>query len=113
MDIRVTRIKLSDGSYECLVSNLPMPEFTSDDLKDIYHARWNIETSFRYLKYAVGMTSFHAKKVEFVKQEIFAKLTLYNFSAFITNHASASMNKRKNNKHDYKINFSMATKNMS
>ncbi len=110
MDIRVTRIKLSDGSYECLVSNLPMPEFTSADLKDIYHARWNIETSFRYLKYAVGMTSFHAKKVEFVKQEIFAKLTLYNFSAFITNHASASKNKRKNNKHDYKINFSMATK---
>ena len=110
MNIRVTRIKLSDGSYECLVSNLPMSEFTSDDLKDIYHARWNIETSFRYLKYAVGMTSFHAKKVEFVKQEIFAKLTLYNFSAFISNQASASKNKKKRNKHDYKINFSMAAK---
>ena len=42
MSIRVTRIKLSDGSYECLVSNLPMAEFTSGDLKDIYHARWGI-----------------------------------------------------------------------
>lgn len=110
LNIRVTRIKLSDGSYECLISNLPMAEFTSEDLKDIYHARWNIETSFRYLKYAVGMTHFHSRKVAFVKQEILAKLILYNFSAFITNHASASKNKKKSNKHDYKINFSMATK---
>lgn len=110
LNIRVTRIKLSDDSYECLVSNLPMSEFTSEDLKDVYHARWNIENSFRYLKYAVGMTHFHAKKVEFVKQEIFAKLTLYNFSAFITNQASASKNRKKKNKHDYKINFSMAAK---
>ena len=45
-----------------------------------------------------------------IKQEIFAKLTLYNFSAFITNQASASKNKKKRNKHDYKINFSMAAK---
>ena len=110
MNIRVTRIKLSDGSYECLVSNLPMSEFTAEELKDIYHARWKIETSFRYLKYAVGMTNFHSRKLEFVKQEIFAKLTLYNFSAFITNQASASKCKKKGNKHNYKINFSMAAK---
>ena len=71
---------------------------------------WNIETSFRYLKYAVGMTHFHSRKVAFVKQEILAKLILYNFSAFIANHVSASKNKKKSNKHDYKINFSMATK---
>ena len=110
LNIRVTRIKLSDGSYECLVSNLPMSEFTAKDLKDLYHARWNIETSFRYLKYAVGMTNFHSRKVGFVKQEIFAKLTLFNFSAFITNHASVTKNSKKSKKHDYKINFSMAAK---
>ena len=37
--------------------------------------------------------------------KVIAKLTLYNFSAFINNHTSASKNKKKDNKHSYKINF--------
>lgn len=56
------------------------------------------------------MTNFHSRKVGFVKQEIFAKLTLFNFSAFITNHASVTKNSKKSKKYDYKINFSMAAK---
>ena len=46
--------------------------------------RWGIETSFRELKYTVGLQHFHAKKVEFVHQEIFARLTMYNFYELIT-----------------------------
>lgn len=53
-------------------------------LKELYHLRWGIETSFRELKYAMGLTSFHAKKVDYIKQEIFARLTLYNYCELIT-----------------------------
>lgn len=53
-------------------------------LKELYHLRWGIETSFRELKYAIGLTSFHAKKVDYIKQEIFARLTLYNYCELIT-----------------------------
>ena len=38
--------------------------------------RWGIETSFRELKYAIGLTSFHARKPDFIKQEIYARLLL-------------------------------------
>ena len=36
--------------------------------------RWGIETAFRELKYAIGLTCFHAKNPEYIKQEIYAKL---------------------------------------
>jgi len=72
--------------------------------------RWDLESAFRQLKYAVGMMNFHAKKVEYVKQEIFAKLIVYNFSKIIASHASISKNYQKKNKHNYKLNYSMAAK---
>ena len=72
--------------------------------------RWDLESAFRQLKYAVGMQNFHAKKVEFVKQEIFAKLIMYNFSEIIASQASISKNKKRKYKHSYKLNYSMAAK---
>ena len=35
--------------------------------------RWGIETSFRNLKHTLGLLHLHAKKVEFVLQEITSK----------------------------------------
>ena len=55
---------------------------------------WGIEISFRYLKHANGLLYFHSKKTEFLKQEIYANLTLYNFGIFIANEA-AEENKKK------------------
>ena len=46
--------------------------------------RWGIETSFRDLKHTLGLLHLHAKKVEFILQEVFAKLTMYNFCELIT-----------------------------
>ena len=49
--------------------------------------RRGIETSFRNLKHTLGLLHLHAKKVEFVLREIFAKLTMYNFCELITQSA--------------------------
>jgi len=56
------RIKISDDKYETLVTNLRVDEFSADDIKKIYKLRWGIETSFRELKYHIGLTTFHSKK---------------------------------------------------
>ena len=58
--------------------------FPPSELKKLYAMRWGIETSFRELKYTVGLQHFHAKKTEFVHQEIFARLTMYNFYELIS-----------------------------
>ncbi|MGN6713045.1 IS4 family transposase [Anaerocolumna jejuensis] len=83
LPIRIVRFKLSDTSFETIFTNLPRKEFSADVLKELYHLRWGIETSFKELKYNVGLINFHSKKIEFLLQEIYAKLIMYNFSASI------------------------------
>lgn len=67
--------------------------------------RWGIETSFRELKYAVGLTSFHSKKREYITQEIWVRLLLYNFCEVITAHVSVQ---KCTEKHTYQINYTFA-----
>ena len=103
LSFRLVRIKIDNDKYEVLVTNLKPEEFSSSDLKDLYSMRWDIETSFRSLKYTLGLLFFHSKKAEYILQEIFAKLTMYNFTELITSHVVI---KQKGSKLSYKINFS-------
>lgn len=105
MNFRLVRFKVSDNSYELLITNLSKDEFSLDDLKMIYKMRWGIETSFRELKYALGLTNFHSKKVAYIIQEIFSRLTMYNFCEIITTHIVV---KQKDRKHTYQVNFTLA-----
>ena len=57
---RIVRFPIADGSYECVVTNLPRNEFPSQRIRKLYFSRWGIETSFRKLKYTVGLSNFHA-----------------------------------------------------
>ena len=76
----------------------------SNDLHP-YAMRWGIETSFRDLKYSLTLSYFHSKKTENILQEVFARLTMYNFAELITSHVVV---KQKSRKHLYKINFAAA-----
>ena len=80
VNIRIVRIKIGENKYESIITNLDRNEFTFDEIKWLYGIRWGIETSFRELKYAVGLSAFHAKNRNSIKQEIYAKLLFYNFS---------------------------------
>lgn len=102
---RVVRIKLSDTAYETLFTNLDVSTFPADILKHLYHLRWGIETSFRELKHAIGLTAFHSKKVTFNIQEIFARLVMYNFCEMII---TPIILQKMDRKHVYQVNFTMA-----
>lgn len=80
INIRIVRIKIGENNYECIITNLDRNEFSVEEIKQLYGMRWGIETSFRELKYTVGLTAFHAKNRNSIKQEIYAKLIFYNFS---------------------------------
>lgn len=105
LSFRVVRFPLSDSSYECIVTNLPADEFPPLRIKEVYSSRWGIESSFRKLKYTIGLSNFHAYKPEYIKQEIWAKLITYNITQTLINHTVVT---QKNTKYDYKVNFSVA-----
>ena len=105
MCLRVLRFPISETDYGCVLTNLPLEEFSVSELKELYAMRWGIETSFRELNYAVGLVSFHSKKRESILQEIGARLILYNFCEVITAHVTI---KKCTKKHVYQINYTFA-----
>ena len=104
--LRIVRFKLTEETYECVITNLPQKEYPPNVLKELYGRRWGIETSFRELKYAIGLVAFHAKKREYIMQEIWSRLILYNFCEIIT--TSVVVKQKNTRKHDYQLNYTRA-----
>lgn len=105
MSLRALRFEIAPGKYECIVTNLFQNELSAEDIKHIYNLRWGIETSFRELKYTIGLNNFHGKKLDFIMQEIYARMIFYNFCQVIV--ALAAINKGRK-KQLYAVDFSKA-----
>jgi hypothetical protein len=105
ISFRVVRFALPSGAYETVITDLSSADFPPAEIKSLYNMRWGIETSFRALKYTVGLTNFHAKKQESIIQEIFARMIMYNFAEMMTSHVVIS---RMDKRHPYQVNFTVA-----
>ena len=77
---RIVRLLLHDGSTETLITNLDPAQSPPDVLRSLYARRWGIETSFRQLKYTVGMVHLHSKRPELILQEIMSAFIIFNFA---------------------------------
>ncbi len=80
LSFRIVRIETENNDTELLITNLDLKCFPPAALKRLYAMRWGIETSFRSLKYTVGLIHLHAKKPDLVLQEIFASFLIFNFT---------------------------------
>lgn len=109
---RVVKFRINDPAsgkeqWEVLVTNLNRFEFPIERMKEMYHMRWDIETSFRELKYAMGAISFHSKKPDFIRMELFAHCIMFNA---VSRHISLLSVPQTGHKHEYAIDFKMACK---
>lgn len=99
------RIDGKDEQYETIITNLPKDEFTSEDIKELYKLRWDIEVSYRHLKYSVNLNVLHSRRRDFIKQEIFGRMIMFNISMIIIEEAYKLKFKKKDRKYEYKINI--------
>ena len=106
ISFRIVRFLTDAGTYVCVATNLPPDEFPPEEIRKLYRLRWGEESSFRELKYTIGLVNFHSRKKELIFQEIYARLILYNFCELVTQHVAAAASKET--KHDHRINFSAA-----
>ena len=95
----------SDDEWEVLITNLDRNEYPLARMKEIYHLRWGIETSFRELKYDLSGIQFHSKKDQFVYMEIYAHFAMYNA---VSLSIIASSKPYTQGKYQYQIDFKMA-----
>lgn len=103
---RIVRILLDNGAYISIATNLSEEDFPLEEIKKLYRMRWTEETSFRELKYTIGLINWHSSKYDGILQEINARMILYNFCELVTAHVVVKT--RDNTKHTYKINFATA-----
>lgn len=109
MKLRVLRFKITDDTYECLVTNLTENEMAFEEFIDVYHKRWSIETSFKDLKYTVGMLYMHSANQELIRQEIYASLILFNYSKLVILNTPPE---KSGCEYEYKSNFKTAITNI-
>ena len=109
-DYRVVRIKIdgSDEEYESLITNLDRKLFPASKIKELYRMRWDIEVSYRHLKYSVELNALHSKRRDFIRQEIWARLVMFNISMIIIDYVTDHKLSRKERRLEYKVNITMA-----
>lgn len=103
---RINNADTGKEEWEVLLTNLNRFEFPIKRMKEMYIKRWDIETSFRELKYALGGVQFHSKKDDFIKMEIFAHLIMFN--AVSRNIARVKVPQQSGNKYNYAVSFKEA-----
>jgi hypothetical protein len=105
---RVVKFQINDSetgkeTWEVLLTNLNRFEFPIKKMKELYHLRWDIETSFRELKYALGAVQFHSRKDDFVEMELIAHLIMFNVVSRTINAVSVPQSAKK--KYKYVLSF--------
>ncbi len=103
--LRINNAETGREEWEVLLTNLNRFEFPISRMKEMYHKRWDIETSFRELKYALGGINFHSKKDDFIKMELFAHFIMFNT---VSRSIACVSVLQTNHKYPYAIDFKMA-----
>lgn len=105
MRFRICRFLLANGEFETVATSLPT-FVTLEDIKELYHLRWGLETAFRDWKYTMGLVNLHGRSDTFAEQEIYASLTAFNFASRICR--EVVIRQPKDGVYAYKVNFKMA-----
>ncbi|MEI3078473.1 MAG: transposase [Oscillospiraceae bacterium] len=96
---RVVRFRISGGCYETVYTNLDSETFPIGTIKELYHLRWGIETSFRELKYTIAISPARQENGLFTTRG-FCAIDPYNYASLIARKIPVRLEKQ--------INFSVA-----
>lgn len=105
MKFRICRFLLDNGEFETVATSLPR-SFDLATVKELYHLRWGIETSFRDLKYTLGLVNLHGRSDMFAEQEIYANLTAFNYASRVCH--EVVVRQPRDGVYAYRVNFKMA-----
>ena len=107
--IRCIKIEL-ETQTEYLITNLTGEEIAAEKFKDIYSKRWKIETNYNIIKNVLELGNFTGETKTAIEQDFYATIYLNNVANIAINEAQEEYDKKekKETKHKYKINRSVA-----
>jgi hypothetical protein len=106
--LRITKVKLSTGEEEHLISNLDMDDFTTKDIKQLYKLRWEIEKGYEVMKNKLKIEYISGYTKTAIEQDFYSQILLYNITQDIRNRADKTIKKKKRKlKYKYQCNINI------
>lgn len=103
--LRMVKVSLPDERKEVVITNLPTEKFSSQQIAELYHMRWGIETAYETLKDRLQMENFTGTKPPLLLQDIYSTIYVSNLAEDIIRDAEEELNeKEQNQKHKMAIN---------
>lgn len=103
--LRMVKVPLPDGKKEVLITNLPTETFDCQQIGELYHMRWGIETAYETLKDRLQIENFTGTKPILLLQDIFSTIYISNLAEDIIHDVEAELDeKEKHRKHKMMIN---------
>jgi hypothetical protein len=98
--VRMVKVLLNTGETEVLITSLyDSTEYTKEDLKEVYHLRWGVETGYGHLKEGLQLGQFSGIRSVCIEQDFAATLCLFNLQSLTEKpaelHARAVSQRRK------------------
>jgi Transposase DDE domain len=100
--VRLIKIVTKDEGTQILCTSILDKSYDLQDFKELYNARWGIETNYRYLKLWLELENFSGKTALAVKQDFFAKIFMMNLCAALSYPIAEQIKKEKNG--NYQVN---------
>lgn len=105
ISLRMIKVPLPDEREEVLITNLPTESFSSQQIAELYHMRWGIETAYETLKSRLQMENFTGTKPPLLLQDIYSTIYVSNLAEDIIRDAEEELDeKEKNRKHKMAVN---------
>lgn len=111
--VRLVRVELGNGEVEMLITSLlDLQNYPHDIFADLYHQRWGIEESYKFLKCRLEIENFSGKSVHAVMQEFHAKIVTGNLTALGAHQAQTLVDQSGTRGQRVRVNFSHALARM-
>ncbi|KZX17715.1 transposase DDE domain protein [Methanobrevibacter cuticularis] len=110
LHLRIVNIPLKTGEIETLLTNIPEKIGTSDELKELYGERWQIEKGYDVLKNKIHIENFSAKKRINIEQDFYSQILMYNILIEYKTKCNKELKKKQKNKDckcEYKVNINI------
>lgn len=105
ISLRMVKIRLENGEYEVLGTNLPNKLFSTEDIGELYHLRWGIETAYETLKSRLQLENFTGTKERLLLQDIYSTIYVSNLAEDIIHDVELELDEKDHlSKHKMMVN---------
>jgi len=110
LKLRIVNIELETGEIESLITNISEKTTTSQELKELYGERWQIEKGYDILKNKIHIENFSGKRKIIIEQDFYSQTLLYNILIGFKNEYNQKIAKNpkyQNCVYKYKVNINI------